>query len=284
MTVWDSKKVNSGQAHAIQYEGKAFAASTKYTWTVQVWDNKGKVSKATSWFETGLMNTSESAWSGAQWIGGGDEDLVFYPHYLSVFKLSFGIQLDKGSASTKGSVIFGANDTRLANKYLNLMVVERGKNESYAEIELDISGLTAENGKSKLNIYRIGYTNDDKEEVPLKSLEIPDKLINNANKYEKHRIIAESNFGIFEFYIDGNDAAHKVEIPMPDEYSPFAPRGLNLNPVGSGNISSVFRWWLISGFKTREGQATTFSDLKVSNFRFPPIHFSKTKMPGCSQE
>lgn len=71
------QKVNSGQAHAIQYEGIAFAASTKYTWTVQVWDNKGKVSKATSWFETGLLNTSESAWSGAQWIGGGDEDLVF---------------------------------------------------------------------------------------------------------------------------------------------------------------------------------------------------------------
>ncbi|MBK6978018.1 MAG: family 78 glycoside hydrolase catalytic domain [Cytophagaceae bacterium] len=269
LTVWDSKKVNSGQAHAIQYEGIAFAASTKYTWTVQVWDNKGKVSKATSWFETGLLNTSESAWSGAQWIGGGDEDLVFYLHYLSVFKLSFGIQLDKGSASTKGSVIFGANDTRLANKYLNLMGVERGRNESYTEIELDISGLNSENGKAKLNIYRIGYTNDDREEVPLKSLEIPDKLINNDNKYEKHRIIAESNFGIFEFYIDGNDAAHKVEIPMPEQYSPFAPRGLNLNPVGSGNNFISFPMVADFGFKTREGQAATFSDLKVSNFRFP---------------
>lgn len=76
------------------------------------------------------------------------------------------------------------------------MGVERGRNESYTEIELDISGLNSENGKAKLNIYRIGYTNDDREEVPLKSLEIPDKLINNDNKYEKHRIIAESNFGI----------------------------------------------------------------------------------------
>ena len=266
---WDSKKVNSGVAHAIQYDGKPLIASTRYSLTIQVWDNKGKTSSASSWFETGLMSTAESAWSGAQWIGGGDEDMVFYPHYLSVYKFSFGVEIDKNSGSTKGSFVFGANDSRLANKYLNLMGVEKGKNESYAEIELDISGLNIENGRAKLNIYRVGYTKDDNEDVPLRTLEISEKVINNGNKYDKHLIFAECNFGLFEFYIDFVDADHKVEIKTSGQNSPFGPRGLNLNPVGSGNNFISFPMLADFGFKTREGQTSRFSDLKISNFRFP---------------
>jgi alpha-L-rhamnosidase len=67
------------------------------------------------------MNSKQEAWGQAKWIGGTDEDLVFYPHALSVFKLSYAIQLDEASQSTKASFIFGANDQRLANRYLNYM-------------------------------------------------------------------------------------------------------------------------------------------------------------------
>ena len=42
---------------------------------------------ASSWFETGLMDPApdSSAWGGAKWIGGGDEDLVLYAPYLAIF-------------------------------------------------------------------------------------------------------------------------------------------------------------------------------------------------------
>ena len=56
LKVWDSGKVNSAQAHAIQYAGEALKPSTRYTWALQVWDNKGKLIKSSSWFETGLLD------------------------------------------------------------------------------------------------------------------------------------------------------------------------------------------------------------------------------------
>ena len=270
LKVWDSGKVNSGQAHAIQYAGEALKPSTRYTWELNVWDNRGKLSKSSSWFETGLMDPSEKAWSGAQWIGGGATDDVFYPHYLSVFKFSFAIQLDKNTNSTKAAFVFGANDTRLANRYLNLMGVEKGKNQSYVALELDISSLNdSPESKAKLNIFRVAYTNNDKADLPFQSLDIPPSIINQQNKYNKHQIYAECNFGLFEFFVDGTDNAHKLALPGPEPASPFASRGLNLNPVGSGNNFISFPMLADMGFKTEAGQTAYFSDLVVKNFRFP---------------
>lgn len=270
LKVWDSGKVNSAQAHAIQYAGEALKPSTRYTWELNVWDNQGKLSKSASWFETGLLDPSEKAWSGAQWIGGGAADDVFYPHYLSVFKFSFAVQLDKNSGSTKAAFVFGANDTRLSNRYLNLMGVEKGKNESYVALELDISGLNdSPESKAKLNIFRVGYTVNDKADVPFQSLDIPQSIIKQQNKYDKHQIYAECNFGLFEFFINGTDNAHKIALPGPEPTSPFAPRGLNLNPVGSGNNFISFPMLADMGFKTEAGQTAFFSELTVKNFRFP---------------
>lgn len=270
LKVWDSGKVNSAQAHAIQYTGEALKPSTRYTWELSVWDNTDKLSKSSSWFETGLLDHSEKAWSGAQWIGGSAADDVFYPHYLSVFKFSFAVQLDKNSGSTKAAFVFGANDTRLSNRYLNLMGVEKGKNESYVALELDISGLNdSPESKAKLNIFRVGYTNNDKADVPFQSLDIPQSIIKQQNKYDKHQIYAECNFGLFEFFINGTDNAHKIALPGPEPTSPFAPRGLNLNPIGSGNNFISFPMLADMGFKTEAGQTAFFSELSVKNFRYP---------------
>ena len=138
-TVWNSQKVNSDVAHGIQYTGEALKPTTRYTWKLTVWDNFGTTANASSWFETGFLNPKIEAWSGAEWIGGGDDDLVFYSPYQSVFKFQYGIQLDKASNSTKASFVFGANDSRMMNKNLNLMGRENRPNESYVAFELDIS-------------------------------------------------------------------------------------------------------------------------------------------------
>jgi alpha-L-rhamnosidase len=278
--VWDSKKVASNLAHGIQYEGESLKPTTRYTWKLSVWDNFGKISNSTSWFETGFLNTKIEAWSGADWIGGGAEDIPFYSHYLSVFKLQFGIQLAENS--TKASFIFGANDTRLVKKTLNMMGVERKKNESYVALELDISGLTADpNSSAKLNIYRVGYTETDKSNEPFKSIAIPQSIVNETNKYEKHLITAECNFGIFEFFVDGNDEAHKVKEKTNEPPSRFGPRGLNLNPVGSGNNFISFPMLADIGFKTEANQTAFFSDIQVKNYRYPSnIIFSENLSIG----
>ncbi len=290
-TVWNSQKVNSDLAHAIQYAGEALKPTTRYTWKITVWDNFGKMSTASSWFETGFLNPKQEAWSGAQWIGGGNDDLVLYSPYQGMFKLQFGIQLDKASNSTKAAFIFGANDSRLMNKNLNLMGRENGKNESYIALELDISELTetqntvtperdgaqGDKGVAKLNIYRVGYDKNDKADTPFKSIKIAQKFINNANKYEKHTFYTHTtDFGIFEFFINGTDDAHKIDDASMKPTSRFAPKGLNLNPMGAGHDYISFPMLADIGFlvgnplgKTEANQKAYFSDVLIKNFRNP---------------
>ncbi|MEP7267597.1 MAG: hypothetical protein ABI844_08205 [Saprospiraceae bacterium] len=85
--------------------------------------------------------------------------------------------------------------------------------------------------------------------------------------YNQHNIYAESNFGIFDFFIDGNDAAHKIKDPTVVAQR-FAPSGINLNPVGSGNNYISFPMLADIGFKVTVGQAW-FSDVQLRNFREP---------------
>lgn len=272
--VWNSQKINTDVAHGIQYKGETLKPTTRYTWKLTVWGNFGKdLATASSWFETGFLNPKQEAWSGAQWIGGGDEDMVFYSPYQGMFKIQFGIQLDKASNSTKAAFIFGANDWRLMNKNLNLMGRENDKNESYIALELDISELTETQnteGVAKLNIYRVGYTDKDKADTPFKSIKIPQSIINNANKYEKHTIYTHTtDFGIFEFFIDGIDDAHKIEDASMKPASRFAPKGLNLNPIGSGHDYISFPLLADIGFKTETNQKAYFSEVLIKNFRLP---------------
>ncbi len=268
--VWDTKKVASDLSHAIQYEGEPLKATTRYSWKVTVWDNFGKSASASSWFETGLMDASVNAWSGAKWIGGGADDLVLHSHYLSVYKLQYGIQLDKAAGSTKAAFVFGANDPRMLNKNLNLMGQENRRDESYFALELDIAAVRDDaKGLAKLNVYRVGYTKNDKADVPFKSLEIPQTIISNSNKYDKHQVYADCVFGQCEFYVDGTDAAHRLKDTAPGGAQGFGARGINLNPAGRGGDYISFPMLAEIGFKTGANQVAYFSDLNIKNVRHP---------------
>ena len=65
--IWSSGRMTSDQQIDIPYKGDALAPSTRYYWTVTVWDNKGRkaTSKENAYFETGLLDTG---WNGARWI------------------------------------------------------------------------------------------------------------------------------------------------------------------------------------------------------------------------
>ena len=69
--LWDSGKITSDQSLKVLYGGPALAASTRYYWTVTIWDQDGNYAEAdeAAWFETGLMGSDASVWNGADWIG-----------------------------------------------------------------------------------------------------------------------------------------------------------------------------------------------------------------------
>ena len=117
---WSSGEIQSDKTNGILYAGKPLQAASRYFWSVSVKDNKGGNESETSWFETGLMNPdpSLSAWSGAQWIGGNGNDLVFYSHYFPIYVVNYSLAIEKGS--THASFILGANDSRLMDKNKNL--------------------------------------------------------------------------------------------------------------------------------------------------------------------
>jgi alpha-L-rhamnosidase len=69
--VWDSGHVTSPDSVAVRYAGPDLHPSTRYHWTVTVWDETGRTLPAapTAHFETGLLSTDSIAgWDGARWI------------------------------------------------------------------------------------------------------------------------------------------------------------------------------------------------------------------------
>ncbi|NNN28942.1 family 78 glycoside hydrolase catalytic domain [Streptomyces sp. S3(2020)] len=69
--VWDSGRVTSARSVAVRYDGDGLRPSTRYHWTVRVWDENGRAVPAapTAHFETGLLSTDGvTGWDGARWI------------------------------------------------------------------------------------------------------------------------------------------------------------------------------------------------------------------------
>ncbi|PJJ09369.1 alpha-L-rhamnosidase [Flavobacterium sp. 1] len=264
--VWDSKRIESNISVGIVYNGEDLKSTTRYNWKVSVWNQDGKESSAASWFETGLMNPDPklSGWNGANWIGGTDKDMVLYSHYLTVFRLSYTIQLDQKSKSDKAGFIFGANDERLMDRNMNILDVENKKDSSYVKVELNITDINSkQNGRAKLNIYRVGYTKNDNPAILFKTFEIPLSIINQNNKYSKHEIFATSVFGVLNFYVDGNDSSHNITADNSGH------TGVNINPLGRGADYIAYPIVGDIGFALNKGQKAYFSNVKIMNFRAP---------------
>ncbi len=253
--VWNSGKVSNSESLNIRYSGDSLKPGTQYTWRLTVWDQQKNKHEATSWFETGLMNSHASAWDGAKWIGGSDEHLVLYSQYLPVFKINFTIQLDEKSKSTRAGFIYGANDARLMDKNKNIYKLANSKDSSYVLVELNISALDS-NGKARLNIYRAGYVPNDKTETPIISFEISPTLISKQNRYERHTVFLSSELGNTDFYINGEQKANKVG-------------SINLNPYGRGGDFVAFPVVADIGYKLKSNQHAVFTNIQIRNFRAP---------------
>ena len=147
--VWNSGKVESGNAVDIAYEGDELTPDTKYTWEVTVWDVYGSAYAAESTFETAWLSTDLSAWKGADFIG--IKKLILDADRQLSFGINTDFQINKGAAS----IVFGGNDLRLNNQFNNMWKID-GSKGNYARIELDISGL-AEGGKAEFVVKNLNH-------------------------------------------------------------------------------------------------------------------------------
>lgn len=269
--VWNSGKVFNDHSLQIEYQGDPLKPATRYHWQLLVWSRSGKVLKASSWFETGLMDTTLSGWSGAEWIGGHDRNLVLYPDYLPAFNISYCIRLDQNSQTTKAGFVYGANDPRLMNKNRNIYNIQNSKDESYVEVELDISGLKHD-GSALINFYRVGYAPSDSKEKTLQQIKIPHSLIHPENMYSQHTIYLKTMYSVTEVFIDGEEESNKVGQVI-------------VNPIGGSWDFICFPLLCDIGFSVKPGQTAFFSDVLVRNYRVPNnVLFSEniTELRGTS--
>ncbi len=283
-TVWDSGKQEADASLNIEYSGEPLKPETKYDWEVDIWAgnatwstgkneikirNLKSVLTAGSWFETGLMASLTNhvdPWEGAQWIGGSNDDMVLYSHYLPVFGLSCDIHILHGN--TCAGFIYGANDERLTDKNMNIYEIESGHNKSYIKIELDISPVS-KGDDAIINVYRCGYHPEDKENIPFKSFTIKREFIDKVNMYGKHTVSLKSNLGQTTIWVGGE---------KPDG-SPYKEKigDVNLNPLGAGGDFIAFPVVGDVCAFIPEGQKAEVANFKIENYRTPSAVIWKTE-------
>lgn len=263
--IWDSGKTNDDRSINIRYQGKNLQPATQYHWQVDVWPNHGKPISARSWFETGLTMQQDSynEWEKAQWIGGGKDNMVLYSHYLPVFRLNYAFCLDSLSEASQAAFIYGANDERLMDSNKNLFGLAARKNESYIKIEINTLPLR-EGQEAEIRIFRVGFSPEDKKDIPFRTFAIPQTLLNQMNKYQEHMLTIASELGYTRIFFDGNAAAIGEA---------------NLNPFGQGGDFTAFPVVGDVGFYNPAGKQTASARIEVCNFRSPQNKLSVTHSP-----
>ncbi|MCI8497081.1 MAG: family 78 glycoside hydrolase catalytic domain, partial [Clostridiales bacterium] len=200
--VWDSGKVASNAAQAT-YDGQELKADSNYTWSLKVWDQNGNLAdEETARFATGLMNPSQSAWDGAQFIG--STDIYYDAAYQHNGRAEIGFTIESGD---NFSFIFGADDFRFAETAMNPFNTPGGEN--FIRVEIDTSDITEDsNPGARFAIYRVGYDqtddiNGDPNVYPYKWGRLDPSVITYENKNEAHSISVALNYSTVTLQVDG---------------------------------------------------------------------------------
>ena len=261
IVVWNSGRVKSDASQYILYGGEPLKPESRYDWTVKVWDNKGDKLVGKSWFETSLMTSDGKAgWNGACWIGGGDEDMVLYAHYLPVFRMDLSFKMNPDAVSKKIGFVYGGNDERLMDANKNLFHLKSDRNRSFVKVEVDMSPLYT-GGSAVLNVFRVGYHPDDKADKPLASFTLPAELVNRKNACQEHNITLYSNLGTTDFYIAGKKIGW-----------------CNVNPLGRGGDFIAFPVVGDVGFALENKSDFADASICIRNFRSPENQLTKVRM------
>ena len=260
--VWDSGAVETPVSTGITYAGDELEPATAYIWQVTVTDETGaELVSEPACFETSLLSGALDAWDGAQWIGANG--LSLDAAGSTVFDITTDIQIPEGSNTA--SVIFGANDFRLNNALYN---IDGLAGENYIRVEIDISGVGSDEGPA-IKIYRVGYSQDDKPELPVIVMgmdNMPElnlnELLTEDNKNEVHSYEFEVNTSTLTVYIDGE----MVSTGGSGESFSWeqSNTGVVLSAWGSSdamtfpNLNSI-------GFAARAGEEAIFTNYQLNN-------------------
>jgi alpha-L-rhamnosidase len=261
--VWDSKKVENGISNHIAYAGTALEPETAYTWDLTVWDAQDKMYYKTSRFETGLMNPDISAWNGAKWIGSSQPILDAASDIL--FEIITNVRIEEGSKAA--SVVFGANDFRLNNKFQN---IENASGQNYVQVEMDISGVGSDKGAA-LNIYRVGYDRNDSKDVPFMVISKENYPQTNLNE-----IITSANMNAvhnLSIYVSSSSITIQIDntpvIYSPPLSSSSGSRGgsasIRISNGITGNNYNTYPNLNSIGFASRPNDRATFTGYRILN-------------------
>jgi alpha-L-rhamnosidase len=261
--VWDSGKVNSGLSNNISYGGETLEPETAYIWQLTVWDAEGKRFSQSSTFETGLMDPDIAAWEGAQFIG--SNSLTLDASSALLFTLETELQILEGNTA---SLIIGANDFRLNDKFQNVNNVE---GENYLRIQLDLSGVGSAKGAA-IKIYRVGFDKGDSEETPYMVISRENyphtninTLLTRANRSELNKLEIEVNASNIVIKINGE----MLQLDPDDPNNPIPPQfgevGFTVSGTSGGGNYMTYPHINSIGFGSESGSRVIYQNYKISN-------------------
>ncbi len=245
--VWNSGRVHSAQTGQILYEGHPLCPCGEYRVEVTVWNQEEQSAHASTFFETGMMDGSLTAWEGARWLGPSRCSL--YSFTKEVFSVQGELRIPPGSS--KAGLVLGGEDPRLKDANLNPFGLA-GRN--YIAYELDVSVLPA-----VLRIYRVGYDPKDREEIPLAEHSILPITADNRHEFHTLRIDVLGHEAYA--YLDGTCIDWEVG-PQGEKI----PR--QLNPLGRFDVPA-FPMLCQVGFEAAGGSWGEFRRLTLRNLRTP---------------
>lgn len=255
--VWDSGEMSTDNSAGITFDGDVLQPETRYYVTVRVWNQDEEEAETSSWFETGLMNGSISAWDGAKWIGAPEFNVA--SEKLGVFVLESTFRIKEG---TKAGVVFGANDARL---------MDISKNELQVEGENDIRFvLNIAKSPAVIEVYRRGYCKEDVTDTPLyelgtKDLKTDRELITEENKHDFHKLTIEVEGNGVYTYLD-DCVVDEVYVDGPFGGQMRTPR--QLNPLGLFDVTTFPRLCEM-GYYVGADSAAEYQGIRVRNLRKP---------------
>lgn len=262
--VWDSDEVIDGRSDNITYAGVALQPDMSYSWELSVKDNNGNTHIERSRFETGLMNPRMSAWKGAQWIGG--PELKLDATSQSVFGIRSEFRILQGSIA---SFVFGANDFRLRNSFLN---------DSGVASEVNYIRLEVEPQKKEVRIYRVGYFPGDTPDEAIHVLNPENCPQSNLSKVfadtDTHSIEIQVEASQLSLTIDGSPvvtttprrfngggASMSVGMTGPTTRASRIP----LSKLGQGGNYPSFPNMCSVGFASAKGGEVEYTDYQLLN-------------------
>lgn len=267
--MWDSGRMETDCSIGIQYDGKPLIPSTRYVVSLITWDQDGRRQTAESWFETGLMNSKQEAWEGAAWIG--SPEYVLASDMLSVFRIESTLRILEGD---KAGIVFGAKDPRLLSSYRNESHLE---GDNYIRYVLNIEAQPA-----SIEIYRVGYSSEDRSDVPFASFpaisaESGMPVITGENVHKPHTLRIDVTGNCAYTYLDGI-CVDREERPW---YFGKLYSGRTLNPLGSKDTTTFPRLCEI-GFYAGSHCLAHFDGLRVYHLRKPQAQVAEWHTEGIT--